>query len=55
MVMIIVTKGHTVADSSHAVLAHTEAQVALSVLVLLEVTEHLHEGQVGACKISRAT
>lgn len=45
----------TVADGSHAVLTHSKAEVALSILVLLEVTEHLHEGEVGACQISRAT
>mmetsp|Transcript_24993 Transcript_24993/g.54349 ORF Transcript_24993/g.54349 Transcript_24993/m.54349 type:complete len:229 (-) Transcript_24993:980-1666(-) len=48
-------QGDTVADGAHAVLAHTEAQVALSVLVLLEVTVHLHQGQVGGGQIGRAT
>ena len=48
-------EGNTVADGSHSVLADSEAEVALSVLSLLEVTEHLHEGEVGGGKISRAS
>ena len=44
-------KSNSVADGSHGVLAHSKADVALSRGILLEVSEHLHEGHVGRGQI----
>lgn len=46
-----VVQGNAVGNGSHAVLTYTIPQVLLLVLVLLEVTVHLHQGHVGRRQI----
>mmetsp|Transcript_4819 Transcript_4819/g.13917 ORF Transcript_4819/g.13917 Transcript_4819/m.13917 type:complete len:466 (-) Transcript_4819:590-1987(-) len=45
----------TIADGSHGVLTHSETNVTLRRGVLLEVSEHLHEGHVGRGQIGRSS
>lgn len=46
-----VVEGNAVGNGSHAVLTHTVSQVLLLILVLLEVTVHLHQGHVGGRQV----
>lgn len=48
-----VVQSNSIGNGSHAVLTHTEPQVLLLILVLLEVTVHLHQGHVGGRQVCR--
>ena len=48
------TRGRTVADAGHAVLAHAKAKVAAGVVVLLEVAAVIEVRLVRRCKVRAA-
>ena len=47
--------GQAVGDGPHPVLAHAKAEVALRVLVLLEVAKRLHQGHVAGSQVRGAS